>query len=374
MIVLIRGIRLSGGPMREGSPKSLQSYRLLGRSGLRVSPLSLGTMTFGSEWGWGAERDEARRIFNDYVEQGGNFIDTANHYTDGTAEKLIGSFAAGRRDRLVIATKYTLPIASDDPNAGGNHRKSMIRSVERSLRHLGTDYIDLLYVHAWDGTTGVDEIMRAMDDLVRLGKVLYLGISNVPAWQIARMQTSANHRGWSPFIALQVEYNLIERTPERDLIPMARELGLGIVPWSPLGGGILTGKYREAHSKTTATHSAVDGLRGELLGNVGRLTPRALAIAEVVKKVAEDAEKSPAQIALAWTLANSEVVSPIIGARTFNQFRENLGCLQVEFTEAQLHSLAEASAVDSGFPHEFLKWLTASSFMATSMPAARSNE
>lgn len=216
------------------SNTSLESYRLLGRSGLRVSPLCLGTMTFGSDWGWGADRDDSRRIFDAYVDRGGNFIDTANNYTGGTSERLLGEFAEGKRERLVLATKYTLTTRPGDPNSGGNHRKSMVRSVEQSLARLKTDYIDLLYLHAWDETTPVEEIVRAMDDLVRAGKVLYVGISDTPAWQVARMQAIADLRGWSPLIALQIEYNLIERTVERDLIPMARELGMGVIPWSPL--------------------------------------------------------------------------------------------------------------------------------------------
>ncbi|WP_343715635.1 aldo/keto reductase, partial [Inquilinus sp.] len=225
---------------------SLDHYRLLGRSGLRVSPLALGAMTFGTDWGWGADEAEVRRIVDAYVDRGGNFIDTANQYTEGTSERLVGKFAADRRDRLVIATKYTLPLRHGDPNAGGNHRKSLVRSVESSLQRMRTDYIDLLYLHAWDFTTPVEEILRAMDDVVRAGKVLYVAISDAPAWQVARMQTIADLRGWSPLIALQIEYSLIERTVERDLIPMARELGLGVIPWSPLASGVLTGKYGRA--------------------------------------------------------------------------------------------------------------------------------
>jgi aryl-alcohol dehydrogenase-like predicted oxidoreductase len=192
---------------------ALNHYRLLGRSGLRVSPLALGTMTFGTDWGWGAEQAEARRLFDVYVERGGNFIDTANRYTEGSAERFVGEFAAGRRDRLVIATKYTLPMQPDNPNSGGNHRKSMVRSVEDSLQRLNTDYIDLLYLHAWDFTTPVEEIMRAMDDLVRAGKVLYLAVSDLPAWQAARMQTLADLRGWSPLIGLQIEYSQCWNAP-----------------------------------------------------------------------------------------------------------------------------------------------------------------
>lgn len=181
---------------------SLDTYRLLGRSGLRVSPLSLGTMTFGTDWGWGADKEEARRIFDAYVDRGGNFIDTANQYTNGTAEQLLGEFARSTRERLVLATKYTLTRNAGDPNSGGNHRKSMVGSVEASLRRLNTDYIDLFYLHAWDGTTPVEEVLRALDDLVRAGKVLYVGISDTPAWQVSRMQAIADLRGWAPLVAL----------------------------------------------------------------------------------------------------------------------------------------------------------------------------
>src|SRR5437660_8564682 len=216
----------------------LDSYRLLGRSGLRVSPLALGTMTFG----WGADRDEAKAIFDAYVERGGNFIDTANGYSDGTAEQLVGEFAHARREELVIATKYSMPMRPGDPNSGGNSRKSMIRSVEASLSRLRTDYVDLLYLHMWYGDTPVEEVLRAMDDLVRSGKVLYVGMSDIPAWQVSRMQAIADLRGWAPLVALQIPYNLVERTVERELIPMAQTMGLGVVPWSPLAGGVLTGK------------------------------------------------------------------------------------------------------------------------------------
>jgi aryl-alcohol dehydrogenase-like predicted oxidoreductase len=212
----------------------LTSYRLLGRSGLRISPLALGTMTFGADWGWGAEKDEARRIFDAYIDRGGNFVDTANAYTNGSSERLVGEFAGSKRERLVISTKYTMATRQGDPNSGGNHRKSMVASVEESLRRLKSDYIDLLYVHQWDDLTPVEEILRGLDDLLRQGKVLYLGLSDMPAWQASRMQTIADLRGWTPFVALQSEYSLVERTSERDLIPMAKEMGMGFVPWSPL--------------------------------------------------------------------------------------------------------------------------------------------
>jgi aryl-alcohol dehydrogenase-like predicted oxidoreductase len=200
-------------------------------------------MTFGSEWGWGAERDETEKIFNAYVERGGNFIDTANAYTNGTAEQMVGEFSRSRRDQLVIATKYSMATRPDDPNSGGTSRKSMVKSVEGSLSRLHTDYVDLLYLHMWDGLSPVEEVLRAMDDLVRAGKVLYLGMSDVPAWQVSRMQAIADLRGWAPLIAPEIPYNLIERTVERDFIPMAETMGLGVTCWSPLAGGVLTGKY-----------------------------------------------------------------------------------------------------------------------------------
>lgn len=333
---------------------ALDNYRLLGRSGLRVSPMSLGTMTFGTDWGWGSDKEESRRIFDAYLERGGNFVDTASMYTNGTSERFIGEFAEGRRERLVIATKYTMNRRPDDPNAGGNHRKSMVQSVEASLRNLNTDYIDLLYLHAWDFTTPVEEIMRAMDDLVRAGKVLYVGISDAPAWQVARMQTIADLRGWSPLIALQIEYSLVERTVERDLIPMAAELGLGVIPWSPLASGVLTGKYTRADLDHSAGASP-EGSRKNVAAANGSLHERALDIADVVKDVAAEIGVAPAQVALAWTLTNPAVTAPIIGARTLAQLESNLGALDVTFTDAQVETLNKASEVDLGFPHEFLQ-------------------
>jgi aryl-alcohol dehydrogenase-like predicted oxidoreductase len=334
---------------------SLDRYRLLGRSGLRVSPLSLGTMTFGTDWGWGTDRDEARRIFDTYVDRGGNFIDTADVYTDGSSERFIGEFAADRRDRLVIATKYTGSTRPDDPNAGGNHRKNMVRSVEASLRRLNTDYLDLLYLHAWDFTTPVEEILRAMDDLVRAGKVLYVGISDTPAWQVSRMQAIADLRGWSPLVALQIEYSLVERTVERDLIPMAGEMGLGVIPWSPLASGVLTGKYRRADLDAGDGTGAPTGTRKNVAAANGALTARSLDIADAVTRVAAEIGTTPSRAALAWTLRNPGVTAPIMGVRTLAQLEDNLGALDVEFGAEQLATLDAASAVDLGFPHEFLR-------------------
>jgi aryl-alcohol dehydrogenase-like predicted oxidoreductase len=332
---------------------TLDTYRLLGRSGLRVSPLGLGAATFGTEWGWGAEQDTARRLFDRYVESGGNFIDTANTYTNGSSERLLGEFAHENRESLVLATKYTTMRRPGDPNSGGPHRKSLFASVESSLRQLNTDYIDLLFLHVWDFTTPVEEILRGMDDLVRQGKILYVAISNAPAWQVSRMQAIADLRGWSPLVALQIEYNLIERAGERDLIPMAREMGLGVIPYSPLAGGVLTGKY--SRDDLATTNAAVgDGTRRKFNIDNGGLTERNLDIADVVKEVATELGRTPAQIGLAWTLQNPGVTAPIIGARTPAQLEDNLGALEVDFTASQLARLDKASAIELGFPHDML--------------------
>src|ERR1700733_3753103 len=218
-------------------------YKLLGNSGLRVSELCLGTMTFGEDWGWGSSPEESRKVYDTFLEAGGNFIDTANIYTSGTSERLLGEFMQGQRERIVLATKYTNAAPGTDPNAAGNHRKNMVQAVEASLKRLKTDYIDLYWLHLWDQITPVEEVMRAFDDLIRQGKVLYVGVSDAAAWWIAQANTLAQLRGWSPFVGLQIEYSLIERTVERELIPMAKAMNIGVTAWSPLAGGMLTGKY-----------------------------------------------------------------------------------------------------------------------------------
>lgn len=329
---------------------TLDSYRLLGRSGLRVSPLALGTATFGTETGWGAEKDDARRLFDRYVELGGNFLDTAVGY--GSAEGLLGEFARDRRESLVLATKYTTLRRPGDPNSTGSSRKNLLASVHTSLQRLNTDYLDLLYLHVWDFTTPVEEILRGLDDLVQQGKVLHVAISNAPAWQISRMQTIADLRGWSPLIALQLEYNLIARTGERDLIPMAREMGLGVVPYSPLAGGLLSGKYSRAD---LAGVTRGDGTRKEFnFAALGTVTERNLDIADVLKEVAAELGCTPAQAGLAWLLQNPDVTAPVIGARTPAQLEDNLAALTVDLTAAQLARLDEVSAIDPGYPHELL--------------------
>jgi len=331
---------------------TLNHYRLLGRSGLRVSPLSLGTMTFGSEWGWGADGDEARRIFDLYVDRGGNFIDTAVNYTDGGAERMLGTFIKGKREQIVLATKFTMARVPGNPNAGGNHRLNMVRSVEQSLDQLGTDRIDLLYLHAWDMTTQPDEVMRGLDDLVRSGKVLYLGICNTPAWRVAQLQTLADIRGWSPFVALQIEYSLVERTVEHELLPMAAALGLGVLPWSPLGGGVLSGKYSLADVEDSR-EATVSASRKGVIASSGHLNQRAIEIAQAVRALAEEAGSTPSRVALAWTLANPTVVSPIVGARTLAQAEDNLAALDLVLTPEQLDRLNQVSTQSPIFPARF---------------------
>jgi len=320
------------------------NYKLLGQSGLRVSELCLGTMTFGEEWGWGANREESRSIFDAFAEAGGNFIDTADGYTNGTSEKMVGEFARAERGRFVLATKYSFNQRPGDPNAGGNHRKNMAQALHGSLKRLGTDYVDLYWMHAWDEMTPIEEVMRAFDDFVRAGKVLYIGISDAPAWWVARAQTIAELRGWTAFAGLQIEYNLIERTPERELLPMAAALGLTVTPWSPLASGWLTGKY---------AGKAGGGGRLAKTPQFARQTERNIAIAATVVKIARAAGKSPAQVALNWLRARQTI--PIIGARKLEQFADNLKCLKWSLNAKQLAQLDEVSQIEPGFPTDFLQ-------------------
>jgi len=326
--------------------RELNHFRLLGHSGLRVSPLCLGTMTFGTEHGWGADKEESRRILDRYLERGGNFIDTANFYTGGTSETWLGEFLKGRREAAVLATKFTLNMRPGDPNAGGNQRKNIVQSLEASLRRLATDTIDLYWLHAWDMLTPIEKVMRALDDQVRAGKILYAGVSDMPAWKVAQANTLATLRGWTPFIGLQVEYSLIERTVERELIPMALDLGLGLTPWSPLGGGILTGKYNKMKL------GEITSDRGAFVTE--RINERNLAIAAEVQKVAAELGRAPSQVALAWLLAQPGVTSPIVGARTLKQLEDNLGCLDLELSSDHLARLDAVSRIELGFPMDFL--------------------
>ena len=318
-------------------------YKLLGKSGLRVSEICLGAMTFGEDWGWGSSKDESRAIFDVFAEAGGNFIDTANFYTKGTSEKFVGEFVKDEREKWVVATKYSLNTsANGEINSFGNHRKNMVQAVEASLQRLDTDYIDLLWLHAWDFTTSVDEVMRSFDDLVRAGKVLYIGISDTPAWIISQANTLANLRGWTEFVGLQIEYSLRERTVERDLIPMAEAFGIGVTAWSPLAGGVLTGK----HNKGNAEGSRMEANKAEIKESD-------LKIAGEVVKIADEIGKPPSQVALNWVRQKNHVI-PIIGSRKIEQVRENLACLEWNLDDAQLKRLDEISAIDLGFPHKFL--------------------
>lgn len=326
----------------------MMRYKILGRSGLRVSELCLGTMTFGEEWGWGADKSESKKIWDAFANAGGNFIDTANKYTLGTSEKYCGDFLAADREHFVLATKYTLSTRDDDPNCHGNHRKNMVQAVEASLRRLNTEYIDLLWVHAWDGMTPPEEIMRGLDDLVRAGKIFYLGISDTPAWRVSQMNTISDLRGWTPFVALQIEYSLIQRTVERDLIPMARALDLAVTPWATLGGGMLTGKYAKSKDEV----SAADSKRAKVMDK--RLSDRNFAIAKVVQEVADTRGVNPSQVAINWVRQQTNQIVPIIGARTEPQVRDNIECLSFTLNKSELSKLDDVSRVDLGFPHEFL--------------------
>ncbi len=321
-------------------------YRLLGNSGLRVSEAALGTMTFGEDWGWGSPKDESQKVYNTYRDAGGNFIDTANVYTNGASEKFLGEFIRDHRGDVVLATKYSNALGATDPNAAGNHRKSMVQALETSLKRLQTNYIDLYWVHIWDGVTPVEEVMRGLDDLVRQGKILYLGISDAPAWWIAQANTLAELRGWSQFIGLQIEYSLIERTVERELVPMSKALNVGVTAWSPLAGGVLTGKYQGRGASEPGRMSS------EMMKSFLPEQQRADRIVAALKNVSEQIGRSMAQVALAWLRYRPVPVIPIIGARKVSQLQDNLASLELELSTEQLKTLDEASRVELGFPYD----------------------
>jgi len=329
---------------------ALTDYVTLGRSGLRVSPFCLGAMTFGEDWGWGSSVAESETIIARFMDRGGNFIDTANVYTKGHSEKIIGDFIGrdrARRDRIVIATKFFGNLYEGDPNGGGAGRKAIAAACEQSLRRLQTDYIDLYWMHSWDKFTPIDETMRALDDLVRAGKVRYIGFSDTPAWKVAQAQTIAQFRGWTPLIALQIEYSLIERTVEGDLMPMALELGLGVTPWSPLRSGVLSGKYTRENAKT------VKADRGERVTQF--LDERTYAILDELARIAALHNTTSAAIALAWVQSRPGVASTIIGARRLDQLEQNLAALDAELTPGDIAALEKLSAPTLNFPANFLK-------------------
>jgi aryl-alcohol dehydrogenase-like predicted oxidoreductase len=321
----------------------LNSYITLGRSGLRVSPLTLGTMTFGEDWGWGASPETSEAILVEYLDRGGNVVDTANVYTNGHSEKIIGNFFAARpglRERVVLSTKFFGNLHPGDPNGGGSSRKAIVAQLEESLRRLQTDYVDLYWLHNWDRHAPIDETLRALDDLVAAGKVRYVGLSDVPAWVAAQSQTIAQFRGWVPVTALQLEYSLLERTAEGQLLPMAEALGIGVLPWSPLRGGQLSGKY------TRNNDPPADSRRGRYTGP----TELDWDVIEAVARVSVELGVSPAEVALAWVRSRPAVTSTLIGARTIEQLRSNLASLEITLTPDQLAGLDEPSTPLLDFP------------------------
>ena len=318
------------------------NYTLLGKSGLKVSELCLGTMGFGQEWNWGADKETSFKILDTYANAGGNFLDTANRYTEGTSERILGEYMKSNRDHFVVATKYTLHDNQTNVNASGNNRKNMMRSVEESLKRLDTEFIDLLYLHIWDQLTPIEEVMRGLDDLVRQGKVNYIGISDTPAWVISRGNTMAELMGWSRFVALQIEYSLIQRTPERELIPMAKAFGMTITPWAPLAGGALTGKY-------------LKGEKGRIADNSKRLNENSTRIAQAVVEVAEELKVPASHVALKWTTQQGFSSIPIVGATKISQVEENLKALDIQLNETHLKKLDEVSKIELGFPGDFFK-------------------
>lgn len=321
-------------------------YRLLGNTGLRVSEVALGTMTFGTEVDWGADKDASKKMYDTFTEAGGNFVDTANEiYTNGTSEKYVGEFIASERDYIVLGTKYTAAAPGKDPNRAGNSRKSMVQSLERSLRRLDTDYVDVFWVHAWDFLSPVEEVMRGLDDLVRQGKVLYLGVSDTPAWVIAKANTYARAHGLTPFSASQIEYSLAQRTGERELLPMARSEGMATLGWSPLASGLLTGKYSEKNGDA-------EGGRLDKV-DVGHRTDRNLEIGDKVVEIAEKNGVDAVTVAISFVMQQD--IIPIIGGTKPHHIEQNMKTLDFRLGDEDLGTLNEISAIELGFPHDFLK-------------------
>ena len=322
----------------------LDHYVTLGRSGLRVSPFALGAMTFGQDPpGAGSSVEESEKILARYLDQGGNFVDTANFYTNGHSERILGDFFAaqpGRREHVVLASKFFGNMFPGDPNGGGAGRGSITAQLEATLRRLRTDYLDLYYLHSWDRSTPIEETLRALDDLVRMGKIRYVGFSNVPAWVTARAQTLAELRGWTPLIALQVEYSLLARTVEGELAPLATDQGLALVPWSPLRNGFLSGKYQrgtQVSDSARATH-------------VGGPTEDDYTVIDRVAAVAAELGTTSAAVSLAWLRARPGTVVPIVGARRLEHLEANLAALDVTLTPEQLQRLDEVSAPELNYP------------------------
>ncbi len=320
-------------------------YKILGNSGLRVSEICLGTMTFGQEWGTGADYQESKNQFNLFLEKGGNFIDTANRYTEGTSEQWLGEFVkeSKRRDELVIATKYSLFTEPNKLNDGGNHRKNLVQSLEKSLKRLQMDYVDILYLHAWDFSVSVEEVMRSLEYLVQSGKVLHIAFSDTPSWIVAQAQTIAEFRGWSKLCCLQLEYSLITRDIEREYFKLSEQMNLPILAWAPLAGGALSGKYLNSN------HNDPKRLKSESK----RLNQRSTAIAEKVVEIAQKTNSHPVQVALRWVMSKKNVI-PIVGARTAQQLEESLKVVDFYLSENEIQELNEVSKIELGFPNEFL--------------------
>lgn len=331
--------------------RNLNDYITLGRSGLRVSPLCLGTMTFGTEWGWGAEEKTSREVFDRYVDAGGNFIDTADLYTGGHSEELLGKFISERgvRDRVVLATKFTFNGAAGNPNAGGNGRKNIYRALDGSLRRLQADYIDLYWLHAWDTVTPVEEVISTLNDLVRAGKIRHYGFSDTPAWYVARAQTLAEKEGKERLVALQLEYSLVERNIEREHIPAAQELGLGITPWSPLAGGFLSGKYRR-HENTGVGEGRLEIVKDNPAFN--QFNDRNWGILDELVTVANQISKSPAQVALNWVATQPGITSTIIGATKMAQLEDNLKSIEFEIPADLRKRLDDLGALEPSHPYK----------------------
>ena len=309
-----------------------------------MSELFLGAMTFGEQGGVGTPPEECRRILDAYADAGGNVVDTAINYRGGASEEIVGELLAGRRDRFVVGTKYTVSRDRDDPNAAGNHRKNLRLSLETSLRRLRTDYIDIYWVHIWDRHTPIEETMRALDDEVGAGRILYVGISDTPAWVVSHANTLAHWHGWTRFAGLQVPYNLLQRDIERDLLPMAEAFGMTVTTWSPLAGGILSGKF------TQPDGPPAPGTRV----NPASLTDHQRRVATVVQSVADDLGASPSQVAIAWTRTRSPAIHPIIGARRLDQLLDNIGALDVDLPADAVAQLESVAAFDVGFPTSFI--------------------
>lgn len=318
-------------------------YKLLGKSGLKVSELCLGTMGFGTEWGWGTDFEKTKSIVETFTKAGGNFLDTANRYTNGSSERFIGDIIQNDRDYYVIATKYSLITEPNlNINAAGNNAKSMKRNVEDSLKRLKTDYIDLFYLHIWDSYTPIEEVMRAMEELIKAGKVMYMGISDTPAWLISKGQTYAEMLGWNSFVAMQAEYSLLQRSTEADLIPMANHYGMSIIPWAPLAGGALTGKY-------------LRGEQGRILPESKRRNDAAIAITKVVLDIADELKCDPSAVPLQWIKQREPNAIPIVGVTSTEQLEKNLKSIQVVLSDSHMKKLDEASQILYGFPHEFMR-------------------